>query len=165
MEDVLDLYAEPCDPSRPAICFDATSTPLLADARGPLPTQAGRPRRDDPGGTTQAGRPRRDAPGGTPQAAGQRVSTRWRPQPLPVLRTAGWLAPHRHHGAARQAGLRSPDARAGGRGLPPRPRDQVGPGNLNMHRMAALYQTFHLLKLAGLCNASSFTTPPNTPVG
>ena len=48
MEDVLDLYAEPYDPSRPAICCDATSTQLLADARGPLP-----------GGTTQVAGPRR----------------------------------------------------------------------------------------------------------
>ena len=47
MEDVLDLYAEPYDPSRPASCFDATSHQLLADARGPLPTQPGRPRRQD----------------------------------------------------------------------------------------------------------------------
>ena len=33
MEDVLDLYAEPYDPARPVVCFDETSTQLLADAR------------------------------------------------------------------------------------------------------------------------------------
>ena len=47
MEDVLDLYAEPYDPSRPVVCFDETSTQLLADVREPLPAQPGRPRRQD----------------------------------------------------------------------------------------------------------------------
>ena len=47
MEDVLDLYAEPCDPQRPVVCFDETSTQLLADVREPLPAQPGRPRRQD----------------------------------------------------------------------------------------------------------------------
>ena len=47
MEDVLDLYAEPYDPKRPVVCFDETSTQLLADVRPPLPAQPGRPRRQD----------------------------------------------------------------------------------------------------------------------
>ena len=47
MEDVLDLYAEPYDADRPVVCFDETSTQLLADVRSPLPTQPGRPRRQD----------------------------------------------------------------------------------------------------------------------
>lgn len=47
MEDVLDLYAEPYDPNRPVVCFDETSTQLLADVREPLPPQPGRPRRVD----------------------------------------------------------------------------------------------------------------------
>ncbi len=37
MEDVLDLYAEPYDPGRPVVCFDETSTQLLADTRPPIP--------------------------------------------------------------------------------------------------------------------------------
>ena len=45
MEDVLDLYAEPYDPIRPVVCFDETSTQLLADVREPLPAQPGRLRR------------------------------------------------------------------------------------------------------------------------
>ena len=45
MEDVPDLYAEPYDPDRPVVCFDETSTQLLADVRPPLPAQPGRPRR------------------------------------------------------------------------------------------------------------------------
>ena len=27
MEEVLDLHAKPCDPQRPLVCFDETSTP------------------------------------------------------------------------------------------------------------------------------------------
>ncbi len=47
MEDVLDLYAEPYDPRRPVVCFDETSTQLLAETRAPLPAKPGRPRRED----------------------------------------------------------------------------------------------------------------------
>ena len=47
MEDVLDLYAEPYDPERPVVCFDETSTQLLADISEPLPAMPGRPRRED----------------------------------------------------------------------------------------------------------------------
>ena len=36
MEDVLDLYAEPCDPQRPVVCFDETSTQFLVETRVPL---------------------------------------------------------------------------------------------------------------------------------
>ena len=49
MEDVLDLYGESYDPDRPVVCFDETSTQLLADTRTPLPAQPGRPRRQDYG--------------------------------------------------------------------------------------------------------------------
>ena len=55
MEDVLDpvsgtgqaLYAEPYDPARPVVCFDESSTQLLADSRPSLPSAPGRPRRQD----------------------------------------------------------------------------------------------------------------------
>ena len=47
MEDVLDLYAEPYDAQRPVVCFDETSTQLLADTRPSLPAQPGRPVRQD----------------------------------------------------------------------------------------------------------------------
>ena len=47
MEDVLDLYAEPYDPQRPVVCFDETSTQLLADISEPLPAKPGRPKRED----------------------------------------------------------------------------------------------------------------------
>ena len=47
MEDVLDLYAEPYDPQRPVVCFDETSTQLLAETRPSLPLRPGRPLRQD----------------------------------------------------------------------------------------------------------------------
>ena len=47
MEDVLELYAEPYDPQRPVVCFDETSTQLLADVRDPLPLKPARPKRQD----------------------------------------------------------------------------------------------------------------------
>ena len=47
MEDVLELYAEPYDPQRPVVCFDETSTQLLADVRPSIPPAPGRPKRED----------------------------------------------------------------------------------------------------------------------
>lgn len=47
MEDVLDLYAEPYDATRPVVCFDECPYQLLADVREPLPMVRGKPRRED----------------------------------------------------------------------------------------------------------------------
>ena len=47
MEDVLDLYAEPYDPQRPVVCFDETSTQLLAETQLALPPRPGLPLRQD----------------------------------------------------------------------------------------------------------------------
>ena len=47
MEDVLDFYAEHYDPQRPVVCFDESSTQLLADTREPVPAGQGRPKRQD----------------------------------------------------------------------------------------------------------------------
>ena len=47
MEDVLDLYAEPYDPQRPVVCFDETSTQLLAETQPALPPRPGLPLRQD----------------------------------------------------------------------------------------------------------------------
>ena len=43
MEEVLDLYEEPYDPRRPVVCFDETSTQLLAQTRPALPPRPGIP--------------------------------------------------------------------------------------------------------------------------
>lgn len=47
MEDVLDLYHEPYDPSCPVVCMDETSKQLVAETRVPIPAGPGRPRRID----------------------------------------------------------------------------------------------------------------------
>jgi hypothetical protein len=47
MEDVLDLYAEPEDPSEPVICFDETNKQLTKETRTPLPMEPGVPERFD----------------------------------------------------------------------------------------------------------------------
>ena len=47
MEDLLDLYAEPYDPRRPVVCFDETSTQLLAETRPSLPPRPGITLRQD----------------------------------------------------------------------------------------------------------------------
>ena len=91
---LLDLYGEPYDPDRPVVCFDETSTQLLADTCTPLPAQPGRPRRQD----------YEYRRGGTRNIF------------LTCEPLAGWrhvsITERRNHG-----GLRSPDALAGGCGL------------------------------------------------
>ncbi len=47
MEDVLDLYAEPPDPSRPVICFDESPTQLIGEVRLPIPARRGQAERYD----------------------------------------------------------------------------------------------------------------------
>ena len=41
MEDVLDLYTKPADPSRPVVCFDETPTQLIGEARDGWPVKPG----------------------------------------------------------------------------------------------------------------------------
>ena len=47
MEDVLGVYAEPYDPTRPKVNFDETTKPLMKETRLPLPAQPGWPQRYD----------------------------------------------------------------------------------------------------------------------
>jgi transposase len=47
MEEVLDLYAEPYDPTRPLIVFDETSKQLIGETRSPLPARPGQVARYD----------------------------------------------------------------------------------------------------------------------
>jgi len=43
MEDVLEVYAEPYDPTRPKVNFDETTKQLIQETRQPLPAQPGQP--------------------------------------------------------------------------------------------------------------------------
>ena len=47
MEDVLELYAEPADPSHPVVCFDETPRQLIGEARAPIPAEPAKPERVD----------------------------------------------------------------------------------------------------------------------
>ena len=47
MYDVLDLYEEPYDPSRPLICLDEKPKQLLSEKKKPLPMRPGVPERYD----------------------------------------------------------------------------------------------------------------------
>ena len=47
MEDVLEVYARPCDPKRPQVCIDEGGKQLIGDVRPPLPVRPGTPRRED----------------------------------------------------------------------------------------------------------------------
>ena len=47
MEDILDLYAEPEDLTRPVICMDEVSKQLIGEVRAPLPPTKGHPKRVD----------------------------------------------------------------------------------------------------------------------
>ena len=47
MEDVLDVYVRPYDPSKPVVCMDETSKQLVADIRRPIPATPGHPQRYD----------------------------------------------------------------------------------------------------------------------
>ena len=47
MEDILDLYAEPYDLTRPVICMDESPVQLVADVRSPIPLKPGRVARID----------------------------------------------------------------------------------------------------------------------
>ena len=47
MEDVLDVYKRPYDPSRPVVCMDEQPTQLIKETRRPLPAAPGRPERAD----------------------------------------------------------------------------------------------------------------------
>jgi transposase len=41
MEDVLDVYKRPLDPTRPVVCFDEATKQLVADVTSPLPARPG----------------------------------------------------------------------------------------------------------------------------
>lgn len=47
MEDILDLYAESYDPTRPVVCFDEANKQLIGETRQALPAQPGQVERFD----------------------------------------------------------------------------------------------------------------------
>jgi len=47
MEDVLEVYTRPYDPTRPVVCLDELSKQLVAETRTPMPAEPGQPERVD----------------------------------------------------------------------------------------------------------------------
>jgi hypothetical protein len=47
MEDVLEVYTRPRDPSRPLVCLDEATKQLVKETRTPIPMEPGRPARVD----------------------------------------------------------------------------------------------------------------------
>src|SRR6476469_9825589 len=47
MEDVLAVYARPCDPHRPVVCMDENPYQLLGQVRDPIPAEPGHDRKED----------------------------------------------------------------------------------------------------------------------
>jgi hypothetical protein len=47
MEDVLEVYHRPHDPTCPVVCLDETSKQLISETRQPIPQKPGRPGRHD----------------------------------------------------------------------------------------------------------------------
>jgi transposase len=47
MEDVLETYAQPYDPSHPVVCVDEGGKQLIGDIREPLPVRPGSPAKED----------------------------------------------------------------------------------------------------------------------
>lgn len=47
MEDVLEVYALPDDPTQPMVCFDECSKQLVSETRTPIPAEPGQPVRYD----------------------------------------------------------------------------------------------------------------------
>ena len=142
MEDVLDLYAQPYDPQRPVVCFDETSTQLLADVTEPLPAKPGRPRRED--------------------YEYERAGTR--NLFLTCEPRRGW----RHVAITRQRTMQ--DFARQMRWLvdeayPDVPVIRLVLDNLNTHRMASLYETFRRPRPGALPSGWSSTTLPSTEAG
>ena len=143
MEDVLDLYAEPYDPQRPVVCFDETSTQLLAETRPALPP--GQEFRY--GRTTNTGErvPATGVLACEPLAGWRQVAVTERRTMQDFARRMRWLADEAY-----------PEAEV----------IRVVLDNLNTHRRASLYETFLMLrKPGGSPGGWSFITRQSTEVG
>ena len=119
MEDVLDLYAEPYDPKRPVVCFDETSTQLLAETRPSLPAEPGRPLRQDYEYRREGTRNRFLAC--EPLAGWRQVAITERRTMQDFAQQVRWLVDEAY---------------------PEIPVVRVVLDNLNTHRVASLYETF-----------------------
>ena len=142
MEDVLDLYAEPYNPERPVVCFDETSTQMLANARPPIPAAPGHPRREDYEYRREGTRNLFLAC--EPLAGWRHVEVTQRRTKEDFAHQMRWLVDEAY-----------PDVAV----------VRVVLDNLNTHRKASLYEAFPADEARALPSGWSFTTRPSTAVG
>jgi hypothetical protein len=119
MEDVLAVYAEPYDPTRPKVNFDETNRQLLADVQPPLPAAPGQPQRYD--AEYQRGGTRNLFIHVEPQAGWRHVAVTERRTKHDCAQQMRWLVDERY-----------PDAL----------RIRVVLDQLNTHSPASLYEAF-----------------------
>ena len=145
MEDVLDpvsstgqaLYAEPYDPQRPVVCFDETSTQLLAETRAPMPPRPGLPLRQDY-------EYRREGTRNLflvcePLAGWRQVAVTQRRTMQDFAHQMRWLVDQAY---------------------PETPVVRVVMDNLNTHRLASLYETFPAVEARRIAKRLEFHYTP-----
>ena len=137
MEEVLDLYAEPYDPQRPVVCFDETSTQLLADTRPPLAAQPERPQRQDYEYLRAGARNLSLACG--PLAGWRHVAVTERRTMQDFAHQMRWLVDEAY---------------------PQIPVIRVVLDNLNTHRTASLYETFPAVEARRVAKRLEFHHTP-----
>ena len=113
------MYAEPYAPQRPVVCFDQTSTQLLAETRPVLPPRPGQPRRQDYECRREGTRNLFLAC--EPLAGWRQVAVTQRRTMQDFAQQMRWLVDEAY---------------------PEAPVVRVVLDNLNTHRLASLYQTF-----------------------
>ena len=137
MEDVLDLYAEPYDPKRPVVCFDETSTQLLAETRAPMPPRPGRPQRQDYEYRREGTRNLLQAC--APLAGWRQVAVTQRRTMQDFAHQMRWLVDEAY---------------------PEVPVVRVVLDNLNTHRTASLYETFPAVEARRIAKRLEFHYTP-----
>jgi DDE superfamily endonuclease len=137
MEDVLDLYAEPYDPTRPTVTFDETSKQVIGETRLPLPACPGHVARYD----------YEYKRNGTrnlflvcePQAGWRHVEVTAQRTMQDFAQQMKWLVDERY-----------PEAEV----------IRVIVDNLNTHKLGALYETFAPAEAHRLCQKLEFHYTP-----
>ena len=137
MEDVLDLYAQPYDPSRPTVVFDETSKQLIGETRQPLPARPGHVARYDY--EYQRKGTRNIFLVGEPQAGWRHVEVTEQRTMHDFAEQMKWLVDERY-----------PQAEV----------IRVVLDNLNTHKPGALYETFAPAEAHRLCQKLEFHYPP-----
>ena len=142
MEDVLDLYGEPPDPTRPVICFDEIPTQLIGEVRAPIPAE---PR---PAGALRFEYKRN---GTVNLFIFFDVNRPWRKVKVTERRAAADFP----NACASSATVHFPRSR----------KDPGRHGNLSTHSPASLYNALPAPEARRILRRLRSTSPPSTPAG